>query len=403
MRVCVKKTVMVLLMAFAVICALPQARVQAKDVVIVIDPGHGGTEAGAARTWNGKEYREELLNLKIARYLKAELETYSGVKVYMTRTSNTKTMDRETRILYAKGKSADALVSIHINSTAADRQTTTTGCYAAVPSTTKYPNSNKYARTSRALATSILNQLSASTGMKNNGYWIDDELGIILFGMQYKVPSMIIEHCFINNPNDCSKYLKTASALKKLGAADAAGIAKYFKLQKKQTVSWTQEGSNYYYYDESGVKQTGVTTINGSLYLLDNKGVRRTGFVKLNGKRYYADSDGKLLVGWQTYNGKKYYFSKKTGAAVTGLRKLGSKKYYFNLTSGAMKVKWVTINGKRYYFSKVNGALLTNYWLKYNNKWYYLDKNGTPYVNRTKKINGKKYVFDKNGVCTNKE
>lgn len=402
MRECVKRNLMFLLMVLVMVCVIPRQQVEAKDIVIVLDPGHGGTESGAGRTWNGKEYREELLNLKIAKYVKAELETYSGVKVYMTRTNNNKTMDRETRILYAKSKKADALVSIHINSTGADRQTSMSGCFAAVPSTANYPNSNKYAKKSRALATSILKELSGSTGMKNNGFWIDDELGIILFGMRYKVPSMIIEHCFVNNPNDCSKYLKNASSLKKMGIADATGIAKYFKLQK-DGVSWQKVGSKYYYYDENGVKQTGVTKINGSLYLLDEDGARCKGFVKMNGQCYYADSKGKLKLGWQTYNKKKYYFDKKTGAAKKGLQKIGSKKYYFNKTSGAMKIKWVTINGKRYYFSKVNGALLTNYWLKYNNKWYYLNKNGTPYTNRKKVINGKRYIFDAKGVCTNKE
>lgn len=401
MREYARKALLALVMSLAVLFVLPQVQAEAKDIVVVLDPGHGGSEAGAYRSWSGKAYREELLNLTIAKYVKAELETYSGVKVYMTRTNNNKTMDRETRILYAKSKKADALVSIHINSTGADRQTSSSGCYAAVPSTANYPNSNKYAKKSRALATSILKELHTNTGMRNNGFWIDDELGIILFGMRYKVPSMIIEHCFINNPNDCEKYLKSSASLKQLGIADATGIAKYFNLQKSG-VTWTKVGSKYYYYNSEGVKQTGVTNINGTLYLLDNDGARCKGFVKLNGKRYYADSKGRLKLGWQTYNGKKYYFSKKTGEAYKGLKKIGSKKYYFSLTTGALKKKWVTINGKRYYFSKVNGALLTNYWLNYNNKWYYLDKNGTPYVNRTKTIKGKKYKFDKNGVCTNK-
>ena len=54
-----------------------------KDIVVVLDPGHDDTHKGASA--NG--LREEEINLKIASYCKAELENYSGIKVYMTRTS----------------------------------------------------------------------------------------------------------------------------------------------------------------------------------------------------------------------------------------------------------------------------------------------------------------------------
>ena len=55
----------------------------AKNIVVVLDPGHDDTHAGARR--NGLE--EEDLTLKIAQYCKAELSQYNGVTVYMTRES----------------------------------------------------------------------------------------------------------------------------------------------------------------------------------------------------------------------------------------------------------------------------------------------------------------------------
>lgn len=423
-----KKWTAAICMFFVMSFVVAVGHAEAKDVVVVIDPGHGGTEAGAYRKWSFGTFREELLTLKISKYLKAELETYSGVKVYMTRSDNSKTMNREERIKIAKKYKADALVSVHINSTAADKQKTSTGALAIVPSVAGYPNSNKYAKAARALGTVILKQLNAVSGLKNNGYWLDDELGIILYGMQYKIPSIIIEHCYINNPDDCKKYLNSEAALKKLGVGDAAGIAKYFNLQKKGSgtetptdtpaatedpdepdmaadyviTGWQKMGNKYYYFDRYGVMQVGVTKIESSLYLLDNNGVRKTGFVKLNGKQYYADSKGKLKLGWQKYKGKKYYFSSKTGAAVTGLQTISKKQYYFD-KNGVMKTKWVNIKGKKYYFSKIDGRLLKNYWLRYNEKWYYLNSKGTPYINTKKKIEGKTYKFDKNGICTNKK
>ena len=52
-----------------------------RDIVIVLDPGHGGSDVGARR---GSVY-EKTINFKVAQYCKAELEQYEGVKVYMTR------------------------------------------------------------------------------------------------------------------------------------------------------------------------------------------------------------------------------------------------------------------------------------------------------------------------------
>lgn len=430
-----KKLMAFLTVMMLVLFLVPGVLAQAKDLVIVLDPGHGGAEAGATRTFSGITYKEEILNQQIAGYCKAELETYAGVKVYLTRTSvSQKAQDRETRINIAKKKKADALVSIHINSTAAQKQTSTTGAFCCVPSTKTWPDTKSAtAKEARALAKSILEELNSQVGLKNNGFWIDDELGIILFGqkknyttkqasalgisksiLNVRVPSLIVEHCLVNNPNDCKKYLKTAEQLKKMGIADAAGIAKFYGLQKKGSTT----GSN----PQPEKKKTGVVKVGSALYLYDDSGDRMTGFVTYKGKIYYANSQGKLYTGWKTYKGKKYYFDKTTGAAKTkwqiiskkkyyfsskgvmqtGLKTIGKHQYYFSST-GAMQIKWKTIAGKRYYFSKVDGRMLKKYWLRYNKKWYYLDKNGNPLKSCTKTIGGKKYKFNSSGVCTNKK
>ena len=420
MREWKKKIGLALLFLVCTWCVMPQAKAQA-NVVIVLDPGHGGSEAGATRSWNGKTYKEEVINQKIANYCKAELETYEGVTVYMTRTSVTQSsQDRETRLNIAKKRNADALVSLHINSTGADAQSSSTGAYCCVPSRSKYPDSkSETAKEARALASTILKELNSQVGLKNNGYWIDDELGIIVFGQKSnysaaqaaswgmskstintKIPSFIVEHCFVNNKNDCKKYINSDAQIKKLGVADAAGIAKYYGLSKKGSPDNTNNNNNNANTGNTAEKQ-GVVKQGNRLYLYDQNGKTMKGLVKYANHYYYASAKGKLSLGWKKINSQKYYFDKKTGAAKTGLQKIGKYKYYFT-SKGVMKKKWVTIQKKRYYFSKTNGRLLTNYWLKYNNKWYYLDKNGTPYLNCKKTIKGKKYTFDKKGVCRNK-
>lgn len=81
MRDKIKKGALALI-CFAICCMGFSVAAGAKNLVVVIDPGHGRSETGATRTFNGVTYREEVVNLAIARYMKAELQTYSGVTVY---------------------------------------------------------------------------------------------------------------------------------------------------------------------------------------------------------------------------------------------------------------------------------------------------------------------------------
>ncbi|OYO59444.1 hypothetical protein CG709_18650, partial [Lachnotalea glycerini] len=87
---------------------------EATGVVVVLDPGHGGTDGGAT----SGPFVEKDLNLKISKYTKAELEKYSGVIVKMTRTTDTY-VGLEERTIIAKNYGADLFVSQHLNSASA--------------------------------------------------------------------------------------------------------------------------------------------------------------------------------------------------------------------------------------------------------------------------------------------
>ena len=418
MNVLRKKLMLIFAVLVCTLCILPKENIQAQDLVIVLDPGHGGTEGGAPSRLKGVQ-DEMRINMKIANYCKAELETYAGVKVYLTRSSiHQAAQGREERLNVAKKKHADALVSFHINAVREGLQTSASGAYALVPLKSHFNNPS--AQTARELATVILKELHSQTGLKNNGFWWSDDFGIITFGQKSnysasqakrfgmtkaeintKIPSMIIEHCYIDNPNDCKKHLKTNAQIKKMAVADATGIAKYYGLQKKSSTS-TNSGNNSMKDDKTPVTiKSGIVKKGKSLYLYDTDGTVRRGLVKYNKHYYFAGPNGKLQTGWKKIGTKKYYFDRTTAAARTGFQTIGKNKYYFT-SKGVMRTKWVTMKGKRYYFSKVNGKLLTHYWLKYNDKWYRLDRNGTPLVDCTRKIGKKTYTFNKKGVCTNK-
>ncbi len=219
-----------------------QAKVQ--KVVIVLDPGHDDTHCGARA--NG--LLEERLNFTVASYCKQYLEeNYSNVTVYMTRTSNacphpgySSTDDNALRVEAAASVGANAYVSIHFNSTGTSA-TTSKGAMVF------YPNGNYNASVSEAgrkLATHILANL-VNLGLQNNGVKtygsqtgdtypdgsLADYYGVIRRSKLHGFPGIIIEHAFVNNYSDAA-FCSSEENLKKLGIADAQGIASAFQLKE---------------------------------------------------------------------------------------------------------------------------------------------------------------------------
>jgi N-acetylmuramoyl-L-alanine amidase len=82
--------------------------------VIVIDPGHGGSEPGTSGTYGGTTYIEKDFNLDIANAAKNLLQSY-GYTVYMTRTTDIY-VSLTSRYTLANNVGADAFVSVHCNS-----------------------------------------------------------------------------------------------------------------------------------------------------------------------------------------------------------------------------------------------------------------------------------------------
>lgn len=83
-----------------------------REMVIVIDPGHGGKEHG---THSPKGIPEKHFNLQIAKMLVEMLRTTSlQWKIYLTRT-NDKFVSLNERVNFAKKKKCNIFISIHHN------------------------------------------------------------------------------------------------------------------------------------------------------------------------------------------------------------------------------------------------------------------------------------------------
>ena len=360
--------------------------------VVVVDPGHGpknGGYTGANRTWDGVTYYEDVINMKIARYLKAELESYGNVAVYLTRDENS-CPSLEERVKYAASLNADMLVSCHLN---ANTSESANGLMAMVAKVGTYNSAN--AQAGQNIATAILKELLTLGFGKNHGFYIRmsdedgdpyyypdgsvaDYYGIVRYGQIYNVPSIIIEHGFLSNYNECMKYFSSENMIQALGKADAKGIAEYLGLTKSGSL-------NGWYADES----------NNVRYYINS--VPQKGTVVIDGKKYWFDGDGILQFGWLNWNGMKMYFDKNNGgAAIIGAGVVDGTAYLFNqdgvMYSGNGVVK---INGEYYYM--YNGALLSGWYNFGGNVMCFDAENGYKAARGTVIMDGKKYWFDNNG------
>lgn len=228
------------------------------NVVVVLDPGHDGTHGGSSA--NG--FVEAQLNLKIAQYCKAELEEYYGVTVYMTRDSascpngggdNKSCLQRRADI--ARDMGANLFVSLHNNYSSAS---------SASGAEIWYPNQNYNPWTSQvggSAASKILEQLT-SLGLHNRGTQIRnakedkypdgsaaDYYAVIRHCKEYGIPGIIVEHAFMSNSSDAANFLSNDEGLKKLGVADATGIAQYFGLKKEKPEEYSAVFDAAYYAD----------------------------------------------------------------------------------------------------------------------------------------------------------
>ncbi len=233
----------------AMLTFLAPVKTEASNLIITLDPGHGGHDPGAvgARQWGGDD--EKNYNLRQAFAAKERLEEY-GVTVHMTRTDDTFVV-LEERPYAASRDGSDAFISIHNNSYTSS---TARGCVVFIPNKYGRPIYNK----SLGIANAIMNRLMNDVGIpKNtNPYSVNESQGMTYDGSyasyncgsgpcdQYKVirwskiygninAAMIVESCFQSNKSDVQSFLLNPAKVIETGKAIADGIADYYGLKLK--------------------------------------------------------------------------------------------------------------------------------------------------------------------------
>lgn len=170
---------------------------QKKEVVVVIDPGHGGHDPGHLSD-NSNHLAEKDLNLKISMFLGQYIEKYlQNVKVVYTRTTDTYP-SLDDRVDKANGNNADYFISVHCNGN--DRK--------SVRGTETHVHSMSLKK-SVSLAKSIEKQFSSRAGRKSRGVKDEKDLQHSLQVLKFtNMTSVLVECGFVTNQKEAN-FLNT--------------------------------------------------------------------------------------------------------------------------------------------------------------------------------------------------
>lgn len=185
---------------------------------IYLDPGHGGTDAGAA----GNGLKEKDVTLAIAKHIRSILTGhYKHVTVKMSRT-NDKTVSLKQRTNEANNWKADYFLSIHCNSFNGSAK----GFESYIHSSLS--NSSQTASNQNELHKAVLkpNQLKDRGQRKDNLHVLRESA----------MPALLTENGFIDNKHDAA-FMKDDSWRKKVAQGHVHGLAEAFHLKRKPSKS----------------------------------------------------------------------------------------------------------------------------------------------------------------------
>lgn len=194
--------------------------------VIVLDPGHGGTDSGAKSAAGGSE---SAYALDWARRLQALLVA-DGWQVHLTRTANVE-VALSNRVAFADSVGANLFLSLHFNSAAPDKSGVETYCLTppGVPSTLtrgyiderdlRLPN-NHFDAQNVQLAVAIHHAMLQVNGGRDRGVRRARFL-TVLRGQQR--PAVLLEGGYLSNTAE-ARLIAQASHRQRLAEAVAGAI-----------------------------------------------------------------------------------------------------------------------------------------------------------------------------------
>lgn len=300
---------------------------QARDFILVIDPGHGGKDYGAS----GKTTNEKSINLAVAKLVKEKIkDQFDDVKIVFTR-ENDKFVSLRERADIANKAGGDLFISIHVNSVDRRNKKRTTINGASVYTlglhksadnleVAKRENSvmaleddysssyegfdpesaesyiifelsqDKHMEQSLSMARNIQNELVSTAGrgdrgVRQAGYWV-------LWATS--MPAVLVELDFICNPQQ-EKFMASADGQKKMATAIANAFAKY----KSAAANRLIDGDNT--DTEKNIRQNQPDRVYFKVQILTSSKLLKNGATEFKGLKnvdYYTDNGlYKYIVG----------------------------------------------------------------------------------------------------------
>lgn len=192
-----------------------------EKIVVVIDPGHGGENRGTIEN----NHEEKFMTMVTAQAMYEELCLYDNIEVYLTRTADID-MSIEDRVQYAAEKEADFLFSLHYNASESHALFGTEVWVSAFAPYNGYGYQFGYEFLT-AMREKGLFVRGIKTRLNDKG---TDYYGINRYAVDLGIPSVIVEHCHVDEERD-EGYCATDEQLVEFGRADATAVAKYFGLK----------------------------------------------------------------------------------------------------------------------------------------------------------------------------
>ena len=230
-----------------------------RDIVIAIDPGHGGEDPGAlGPKYKGKKLREKHVVLAIAKYLQQEINRLPGFEAVLVR-SGDYYVSLRGRTKKARDASADLFISIHAdafkNSKARGASVWTLSKRGATSEMGRWLAQKENSAdliggiggvslddkeedlvktlldlsmthshsTSQGVAAAIHNNMANMARMHKKHV---ERAGFVVLKSP-DIPSVLVETGFISNPGEAAK-LRTSSYQKQMAKAIATGVRQYF-------------------------------------------------------------------------------------------------------------------------------------------------------------------------------
>lgn len=203
------------------------------ELVVVIDPGHGGTNLGA--DYNG--FSEKEMNMIVANAMYEELSKYDDITVYLTHTSSEDSMTIQSRADFAASVNADFLFCLHFNMSPENK------LFGSEVWVSAFGEENRQGYRFGMIQMETMRSMGlflrgVKTRLNDQG---SDYYGILRFCEEYGIASALVEHCHIDHDTDVP-FCDEEADLIAFGKADATSAARFFGLKSEALgVDYSQE------------------------------------------------------------------------------------------------------------------------------------------------------------------